>query len=211
MLTLTQGRKLVKLARKSIDFWFKKKQLHFSEEKKLFKRPQGVFITLNTYPKKQLRGCIGFPYPSLPLAEAVFQTSRSAAFSDPRFDPITEKEFKKIIIEVSVLTVPEQIHATGTQIPNEIQIGKDGLIVQFSGHSGLLLPQVAKEYKWTPMDFLRATCNKAGLPSEIWLNPQTRIYKFQAQIFSEKKPKGAVTLKNGNKPRTRTRRKKTKN
>ena len=192
MLTLAQGKKLVKLARKSIDSWFKKKQLVFS--RKEFKERQGVFVTLNTYPKKQLRGCIGFPYPTLPLADAVFEGARSAAFSDPRFEPIEERDLKKLVIEISVLTVPVEIHAVGNQIPLKVEIGKDGLIIQFAGHSGLLLPQVAVEHKMNSIDFLRASCQKAGLPGETWLNPQCRIFKFQAQIFSEKRPGGVISV-----------------
>lgn len=192
MLTLQQGKKLVKLARKSIESWFTKEQLDFSKEKKEFHELRGVFVTLHSWPSKELRGCIGFPYPVLPLAEAVFQAARSAAFSDPRFKPLEEKELDKITIEVSVLTKPQLIQATGNKIPQQIEIGKDGLIIHFAGHSGLLLPQVAEELKWNAIDFLRGVCNKAGLPAETWLNPQARIYKFQAEIFSETKPKGTV-------------------
>ena len=194
MLTLTQGKKLIKLARKSIDSWFKKKQLDFSKEKKEFKELQGVFVTLHL--NKELRGCIGYPYPSLQLAEAIFQSARSAAFSDPRFDPLTEKEFNKCILEISVLTVPQQIQSTGNLIPDQIELGKDGLIIQFAGHSGLLLPQVATESKLSAIDFLTAVSQKAGLSGDIWLNPQAKLYKFQAQIFSEIKPNGLVKYNN---------------
>ncbi|MEM2369224.1 MAG: TIGR00296 family protein [Candidatus Pacearchaeota archaeon] len=196
MLTLQQGKKLVKLARKAIESWFTKKQLDFSKEKEEFSEPRGVFVTLHSWPSNELRGCIGFPYAVLPLAEAVFQAARSAAFSDPRFEPLTEKELDRITLEISILTKPQPIQATGNKIPEQIEIGRDGLIIHFAGHSGLLLPQVAKELKWNAIDFLRGVCNKAGLPSEIWLNPQARIYKFQAQIFSETKPKGKVVEKN---------------
>ncbi|MCS7134367.1 MAG: TIGR00296 family protein [Candidatus Pacearchaeota archaeon] len=195
MPTLSQGRKLVKLARKAIWSFFKKEKLDFSEEKEEFSESKGVFVTLYTYPKKELRGCIGFPYPILPLAEAVVQAARAAAFSDPRFFPLKEEELEKIVIEISILTKPEQIKSTGTRIPEDIKIGKDGLIIEFLGHSGLLLPQVAVELKLKALDFLRAVCNKAGLPSEAWLDPRAKIYKFQAQVFSETRPKGKVIEK----------------
>ncbi|MFH1823516.1 MAG: AmmeMemoRadiSam system protein A [archaeon] len=181
MLTKAQGNKLLKLAKKSIDSWFKKKQLNFANERKEFKEARGVFVTLNL--GRKLRGCIGYPYPTLPLADAVFEGSRSAAFSDQRFDPLTEKEFKKVKIEVSVLTIPKQIQTKGNEIPKQVKIGKDGLIIQFQGHSGLLLPQVAKELKLNPISFLNAVCEKAGLPGNSWLNLQAKIYAFQAQVF----------------------------
>lgn len=192
MLTPDQGFRLISLARKAIEFQLLKQQLDFEEEKKEFDKKQGVFVTINKWPKKELRGCIGFPYPSKSLAEAIVEAARSAAFSDPRFMPLEKQELDKVTIEISVLTVPKGISVKGQEILNKIKIGKDGLIVQFSGFSGLLLPQVALEQGWNVLQFLRATCIKAGLPAETWLNPQCRIYKFQAQIFSEKEPKGEI-------------------
>jgi len=183
MLTQTQGKKLLKLARKSIESYFSNKELKYDEEKKEFKEPRGVFVTLTRHGK--LRGCIGFPYPYKPLAEAVVEAAKAAAFQDPRFKPLEAKELDKIKIEISVLTLPQEIQAK-QDILKEIEIGKDGLIIQFSGFSGLLLPQVALEQKWNSLQFLEATCNKAGLPSDCWKNKECHIFKFQAQIFSEK-------------------------
>ncbi|MEM2933282.1 MAG: TIGR00296 family protein [Candidatus Pacearchaeota archaeon] len=185
MLTNEQGRKLLKLARKAIETRFSGKKLEYEKEKKEFKEPRGVFVTLTK--NGNLRGCIGFPYPVKPLAEAVIEAAEAAAFQDPRFKPLGEKELDKIKIEISVLTTPQEINAKGLDILKEIEIGKDGLIVQFSGFSGLLLPQVALEHKWNVLQFLEATCNKAGLPNNAWLHPRAHIYKFQAQIFSEEK------------------------
>ena len=195
MLTLDQGKRLVKLARAAIENQLLGKALEFGAEKKEFSQARGVFVTLNKWPSRQLRGCIGFPYPTKSLAEAVVESARAAAFFDPRFKPIEKKELDSITIEISVLTVPEAIKVELKTLQESIKIGKDGLIVQFHGFSGLLLPQVATEQKWNALEFLRATCVKAGLPAEIWLNPTCKIYKFQAQIFSEKEPKGEVKEK----------------
>lgn len=195
MLTKNEGEKLVKLARKAIESVFKKKELKFEKEKKEFSGKRGVFVTLMEWPSHELRGCVGFPYPAKPLADAVVEAAKAAAFGDTRFMPLTEKELNHIVIEISVLTEPALIRAIPQELPHEIKIGKDGLIAQFSGFSGLLLPQVAPEQKWDSLEFLRGTCVKAGLPAETWLNPNCRIYKFQAQIFSEEKPKGKVIEK----------------
>lgn len=184
-LTSAQGKKLLRLARKSIEAQFSHKELKFEKEKQEFKESRGVFVTLNKH--GGLRGCIGFPYPSKPLAELVIEAARAAAFKDPRFKPLQKEELDKIKIEISVLTLPQEIQAKGQDILKEIHIGKDGLIIQFFGFSGLLLPQVATEYKWNSLRFIEAACNKAGLPNNIWLNPQCRVFKFQAQIFSEEK------------------------
>ena len=123
------------------------------------------------------------------MADAVVEAAKAAAFADPRFLPLKQEEISKIKLEISVLTEPKEILVKGQDILKEIKIGEDGLIMQFSGFSGLLLPQVAVEQKWNVLDFLRATCSKAGLPSEIWMNPNAHIYKFQAQVFSEEKIK----------------------
>lgn len=184
MLTKIQGNKLLRLARKSIETSFSKKALDYKDEKKEFPKKLGVFVTLHK--AKALRGCIGFPYPYKPLADAIIEATKAAAFSDPRFLPLKEQEMEKIKIEISVLTEPKEILVKGQDILKEIKIGEDGLIIQFSGFSGLLLPQVALEQKWNVLEFLRGTCVKAGLPSESWLNPNAHIYKFQAQIFQEK-------------------------
>lgn len=184
MLNTSDGKKLLKLARKSIECVFSKKKLEYGKEKKEFSKKLGVFVTIHK--SKQLRGCVGFPYPVKPLADAVVDAAKSAAFSDGRFPPLEESELKKIDMEISVLTEPELINVEHHELPENIKIGKDGLIVQFAGFSGLLLPQVAKEQKWNSLELLRGVCVKAGLPAETWLNPACKIFRFQAQIFNEK-------------------------
>ncbi len=186
-LTQSQGKKLLKLARNTIKYHFAGKELAYAPEHKEFKEARGVFVTLTK--SGELRGCIGFPYPYKPLAGAIVEAAKAAAFQDPRFMPLRKEEFDKIKIEISVLTIPQELQARGQDILKEIKIGKDGLIIQFSGFSGLLLPQVALEFRWNELQFIEATCHKAGLTNNAWLNPQSRIYKFQAQIFSEEKKK----------------------
>jgi len=183
MLTEKQGENLLKLARSSIESYFSGKEIDFKEEKAEFKEKQGVFVTLHK--NKELRGCIGFPYPFLPLSEAVFQAARAAAFDDPRFPPLDKKELKDIKIEISVLSIPSEIKCKKEKVPEEIKIGKDGLIIQSYGNSGLLLPQVATEWKWDEKEFLENCCQKAGLEKDAWLEDNCKIFKFQAQIFSE--------------------------
>ncbi len=183
MLTQVQGKKLLKLARGSIESWYDKKELDFDKEKKKFFQKQGVFVTLTE--NGQLRGCVGFPYPLLPLAEAIFQAARSAAFNDTRFEALKKEELDKINIEISILTIPKEIKAKDERILDEIVVGRDGLIVQLGGSSGLLLPQVAPEFKWNALQFLEHTCEKAGLAKNAWHNCNCKIFKFQAQIFSE--------------------------
>ena len=156
----SDGKLLLELARKSITYYFSKdRDIDLTPYKK-FDKEQGVFVTLNK--KSQLRGCIGFPYPTQKLYKAVFDAARSAAFEDPRFPRLEDSELDDIDIEISVLTVPELLECEPEERPEHINIGKDGLIMKGAQGSGLLLPQVFTEYKCTPERALEMTCQKAG-------------------------------------------------
>ncbi len=194
------GEFLVKLARKSIEEYLK--------SGKIIKPPKdtpeelwekmGVFVTLNRYdvPKQTaLRGCIGFPLPTYPLVEATIKAAIYAAVEDPRFPPVTLDEMDNLIIEVSVLTPPEPIEGPPEERPKKIKVGRDGLIIEKGFYSGLLLPQVPIEWGWDEEEFLAETCWKAGLPPDCWLDPDTKVYKFTAEIFEEEYPRGSVRRK----------------
>ena len=101
-----------------------------------------------------------------------------------------------MVFEISVLTPPQLIKAKKSrEYPSKVKVGKDGLIVERGMFKGLLLPQVPVEWKWDCEEFLCQCCIKAGLPSDNWLLDGTRIYKFQAIIFEEEKPRGEVRRK----------------
>lgn len=182
-LGLGQGRQLVRLARSSI----------FSEPIRAdpFNEKRGVFVTLRSYPSKELRGCIGFAEPVFPLGQAVVRAAKAAAFDDPRFPPLEKREI--FVVEVSVLTLPERMKVSRPEdYFGQINIGRDGLIVHCSGRSGLLLPQVFPEWGADAKKALEMTCNKAGLPKGAWRNKGCQFYRFHAQIFSELKPEGKI-------------------
>jgi len=198
--SISDGRFLVNLARTAIAEYLSKGRVIDppAETPKHLLEKSGVFVTLNsTKPTKQLRGCIGYPLPTEPLAVAAIRSAIEAATGDPRFEPVELSEFKdSISVEVSVLTVPEELTATEpTERPKEIQIGRDGLIVGRGGRRGLLLPQVAPEWEWDAEEFLGHCCLKAGLPPDAWLEKNTRVEKFRAVVFEENKPNGEVHLK----------------
>lgn len=151
----------------------------------------GVFVTLSI--NGNLRGCIGFPEPILPLKEAITEAAQSAAFSDPRFRPLSIDEFKSVSVEISLLTQPQLIEVDDAQdYLSNIKIGEDGLIIRGRFGSGLLLPQVFTDYKCTSQEALEMTCSKAGLPTNAWKESGNKLYKFQAQIFKELEPAGKV-------------------
>jgi uncharacterized protein len=159
----------------------------------VFREPRGVFVTLKRYPSGELRGCIGFPLPYLPLGEAIARSAVAAATEDPRFVRVPRKELDRLTVEVSVLTVPVPLAAgTPEAMVAEVKIGRDGLIVDGRGTSGLLLPQVGPEQGWTSEELLDGTCEKAGLPAGAWRDPKVRVRRFEAEIFTETAPGGPV-------------------
>ena len=185
-------KELVRIARETVERVFQEGRLTIKNYEK-FKEKRGVFVTIMTYPAKELRGCIGFPQPIYPLEEATQRAAYAAAFEDTRFPPLKKEELSKIIFEVSVLTLPKLIEVKKPEeYLRKIEIGKDGLIIQLGWHTGLLLPQVATEFKWNVEEFLQNLCMKAGLTPDIWIDPQAKIYKFQAKIFREVEPKGEI-------------------
>lgn len=196
MLNLEEGIKAVKLARESIDNFIKNNKKSSSNLKGIFLEKHGVFTTLHTYPKHDLRGCIGFPLPILPLKEAIIESAKSAT-NDPRFPHLEESEIDHIIIEVTILTPPENIKEDQPKnLLSHIEIGRDGLIVEQGFNKGLLLPQVPVEQEWNKEEFLSHTCLKAGLLPDAWFDKNTKIYKFTGQIFTEIEPRGKIMEKN---------------
>ena len=148
----------------------------FKVDSPILKENRGAFVTINK--KGQLRGCIGYIEGRGPLYKTVEEMAEAAAFRDPRFSPVKEKELSELEIEISVLTPLRKI----TDV-NEIEIGKHGIYIKKGWYSGLLLPQVATEYKMDRQTFLEHTCQKAGLPSNAWKDKNTEIYIFSGDIF----------------------------
>lgn len=185
MYTESQGKKLIELAKESIFSGFSSNSVKVDDSvKKEFDENRGVFVTLTI--DGELRGCIGFVEAIYPLWEAIVKAAESAAFGDPRFGLLGKEEFDKIKVEVSVLTVPELIEVKkSSEYIDKVKIGEDGLIIEASYGKGLLLPQVAVEWKWDAKGFLEHTCEKAGLDRNAWKDLNNKIYKFQAQIFTE--------------------------
>jgi uncharacterized protein len=192
-LSEEDGEILVKTARNVVTEFLKKKIKIKSDERleKKYSFNSGVFVTLNN--PAGLRGCIGYPLPAKKLFNALVDSAISAATEDPRFPSVNSNELDKITFEVTILTPPLQIEVNDPlEYPSKIKIGRDGLIVKAGFNSGLLLPQVPKEYEWNEEQFLGHTCEKAGLPKECWKEKETKILKFEGVIFKELEPYGKV-------------------
>jgi uncharacterized protein (TIGR00296 family) len=196
-LTQEEGEFLIHLARNTVTQYLetgKGPKPPKETPKELFERC-GVFVTISIPIKgeKELRGCIGYPYPTNPLVEAVIDSAINAATQDPRFDPLTYDEIGKVVFEVSVLTPPETVHVKNPEeYLSKIKVGEDGLIVERGPYKGLLLPQVPVEWGWCEEEFLCQCCMKAGLPPDTWLTKDAKIYKFKAIVFDEETPNGEI-------------------
>ena len=180
------GQYLINLAREAIEIYLDK-QIKIdvpSECPKHLKENLGVFVTLNK--NQNLRGCIGYPEPVIPLIQATINAAISAAVFDYRFPKLRSDELEDIQIELTVLTKPELIDTPKEEYFDNIIIGEDGLIVEMGFSRGLLLPQVATENNMNAEEFLSHTCLKAGLSPNSWIEDDIKLYKFQGQIFHEK-------------------------
>ncbi|HCW92598.1 MAG TPA: AmmeMemoRadiSam system protein A [Flexistipes sinusarabici] len=171
---------LVRTARKAIGSKF--------DENKLITNKQdipeeldfnsGCFVTLHKNGK--LRGCIGNFREDKNIVENVAEMAVQSPFNDMRFPPLTKDELSHVEIEISVLSPMVPVNSF-----DEIKIGRDGLYISKGIFSGVLLPQVASEYGWNVEEFLKNTCRKAGLPADAYKAADTKVYRFEAFVFSE--------------------------
>jgi uncharacterized protein len=167
---------LLKLAHDSIQAALEGRELDLTPPTEHLAEPRGAFTTLHL--EGRLRGCIGYIVPTDSVYRTVADTARAAAFEDPRFDPVTLSEAPTLKVEISVLSLLRPIR------PDEIVLGRHGLVVIQENHRGLLLPQVAIEWEWDCETFLAQTCIKAGLPADAWQHG-AELQGFTAEVFGE--------------------------
>jgi hypothetical protein len=169
---------LLTIARQSIRQYLTDGSLPEFEVTDNLKKPGAAFVTL----KKNglLRGCIGHIIAREPLYKTVSMCAVQAAVADRRFLPVQPDELPKLDIEISVLTPLQEVKSL-----DDIEVGRDGLVISLGNNRGLLLPQVATEYGWDRTQFLEQTCRKAGLPPDAYKSPSAHIQKFQAVVFGE--------------------------
>ncbi|HPD08325.1 MAG TPA: TIGR00296 family protein [Methanomassiliicoccales archaeon] len=187
-----EGALAVKLARRAIDAETRNLDIDRFDVPDSFREKSGAFVTLRTFPGDELRGCIGYPEPVFPLAEAILRAAQGACH-DPRFPPLRPEELDHVVVEVSILTPPEEVKVEHRlDLPGTIVIGRDGLIIERGMYRGLLLPQVPVEWGWDATTFLEQACLKAGLTPDMWLDRRTRIFTFKAEVFQEESPYGQI-------------------
>ncbi|NQT95271.1 MAG: AmmeMemoRadiSam system protein A [Candidatus Omnitrophica bacterium] len=181
LLNSVSKRRLLEIARSTIEAYVKEqKESDFKEDDEALKKEMGAFVTLHKH--GQLRGCIGNMVGKGPLYLTIRDMAIAAATQDPRFPAVTEDELKDIEIEISVLSPLKRIEG-----PDDIVIGKHGVIVQKGFKSGVYLPQVATETGWSKNEFMDSLCaHKAGIPANSWKQSDCDIHIFTTEVFGEK-------------------------
>ncbi len=150
----------------------------------LLEKKMGVFVTLHH--RGELRGCIGTLEPVMSLAKEVVENARHAAFHDPRFPALTQKEFLEIDMEISVLTPPRTMDYTEPEdLKKKLKPGIHGVILEKHGAKATFLPQVWDQLP-EPDVFLEHLCRKAGLSSHAWKESDITIQTYTAHSFKEK-------------------------
>ena len=176
-LSEADQQELLRLARQALEESVRYHRLSQMEEPQgLLCAKCGAFVTLHK--TGRLRGCIGYVEAARPLYQTVRKCALAAALHDSRFSPVTPDELDSLRLEISVLSPLTEIR------PEQIEVGLHGLLISMGFQRGLLLPQVAVEWKWDRGRFLAETCLKAGLPKDAWKQGAT-IQAFTAQVFSE--------------------------
>ncbi|MBN2370988.1 MAG: AmmeMemoRadiSam system protein A [Vicinamibacteria bacterium] len=178
-LTESERAELLQRARQAIQACLGGDENPLGEASSRLREPAGAFVTIRRRSSHELRGCIGYIEPRLPLAETVARAACIAATEDTRFLPVTLDELPALLIEISVLDRPRRVQ------PEEVEVGRHGVIIGHKQNRGLLLPQVAVEYGWDRETFLDHACLKAGLPAGTWRRSDAEIQVFSAVVFSE--------------------------
>jgi AmmeMemoRadiSam system protein A len=190
-LTEEQGQVLVKLARHTI---MEKLGRNVSASDTAarnsasmdmkFQAHCGTFVTLKI--EGRLRGCIGSLTSNETIWDGIRHNAVNAAFRDPRFSPLTEKELDQTHIEVSILTEPRLLdHGSGAELTQKLRAHIDGVIIRKDHASATFLPQVWEQLP-DPEEFLSHLCMKAGLPSNAWKDQELEVLTYQVQYFEEK-------------------------
>ena len=172
-----ERRLLLKLAHDALDAGVNQRELSLPVLPSHLSEPRGAFTTI--YRAGELRGCVGYVLPVVPLYRAVAESAKAAALDDMRFNPVTPGEVPQLEVVLSILSPLLPIR------PEQVEVGRHGLVVTLGLRRGLLLPQVPIEHAWDRETFLSQTCHKAGLPLDAWQHGAT-IEAFTAEVFGDR-------------------------
>jgi AmmeMemoRadiSam system protein B/AmmeMemoRadiSam system protein A len=176
---------LLKLARDTFNKYYEDGGKPIVDESKLtpkLKKPSGVFVTLNK--NGNLRGCVGHILPQMPLYEAVIENALNAALNDGRFNPVTKDEVQNLHIDISVLTLPEEMsYSTPDDLLRKLVPGRDGVVLKVRGRQSTYLPQVWEQLP-DKEEFLTSLCHKQGSSGDCW-KKGAEVEVYRAQVFEE--------------------------
>ena len=193
--SIHDGERLVRAARDAIETHltspaFKAEAIkrHIAD----FVDEERVFVSIEHYPTKVQRGCVGSYKQAGKLKDALIDAAISAT-EDPRFVPVSHREFDHMIVGVNLLSKPILIrHTDAGSMSEHVKVGKDGLIIEYGYKSGILMPDSAAEGNWNSEEFLENLCIMAGLAPGSWKMGAAKIFRFSSQIFKEVSPRGPV-------------------
>jgi len=177
-LTADERQALLRAARESIAAHFERRRPELPAATGALGENRGAFVTLHRR-DGELRGCVGMMLSERPLLETVARMAVASATEDGRFEPVTRPELAGLTIEISALGPLEPIR------PEDVEVGRHGLLLSYAGRRGVLLPQVPVEHGWDRETFLAHTCRKAGLPADTWRRPGVELLGFTATVFGE--------------------------
>jgi len=187
IISLSQEEKqfLLQFARKTLVAYLDKgDKLKYQCDAPALLQLRAAFVTLRKWKTGELRGCRGEVFASQPLIQSVANNTIASATDDPRFTPVELEEVPDLHIEISALTPLYPIK------PENVEVGKHGLLIMKDRHRGLLLPEVPVHYNWDRETYLRALCYKAGLQEDTWHEVDMRLFAFEAEVWSE----GEITI-----------------
>ena len=172
-------RLLLRVAREAIVAHLEGRDYRPPEGSPAVREARAAFVSLHRREDDDLRGCVGVMESEEPLAVNVARMAVAAATHDGRFAAVTRDELPGLVLEISVLGPMRAVR------PEEVEVGRDGLLVSCAGRRGVLLPQVPVEHGWDRETFLDRTCGKAGLPADAWRRPDASLLAFAAEVFGE--------------------------
>jgi len=167
---------LLGLAHQAISATLEQREISLAPPSPHLAEPRGAFTTL--YYRGDLRGCVGYVFPVASLYRTVAESARGAAFDDSRFPPVTRDQAPELRVSLSVLSPLHPLR------PEQVEIGRHGLLISQGYYRGLLLPQVPLEHGWDRIAFLEQTCRKAGLPPNAW-QTGAKLEAFTAEVFAD--------------------------
>jgi len=178
-LSPEERRFLVRVAREALAAHFEGRAYQPPEGNPAVREPRGAFVSLHRREDDDLRGCVGVMESEEPLVRNVARMAVAAATHDGRFEPVTRDELPGLVLQISALGPMCPVK------PEEVEVGRHGLLVSCGSRRGVLLPQVAADHGWDRDTFLEKTCWKAGLPAGAWRGADAKLMAFTAEVFGE--------------------------